>query len=242
MIYLALATVLRLWHAFGGYRVSRVGSERLPRAGGVVLAINHTSYVDFTFAGLEMLRTDRRRVRFMGKKELQDNPVLRFLMWGCGVIPVDRSAGHDAYVAAVEQLQRGEVVAIYPESTISLSLEIETLKSGAARMALEAGVPIVPCIVWGTQRIAPKGAPKNLGRSRLPVAVATGDPIMPTGSVDELTALLRDAMATLLDEVQAAYGTHPAGAAWVPERLGGSAPPALSPRPEPGSGPTSDDG
>ena len=224
MIYGLLVLVFRALNAVGGHRTTRVGSGRLPGTGGAVLAINHTSYVDFTYLGISARSVDRRLIRFMGKAELRRNLVVRWLMWGCRVIPVDRSAGHGAYVAAVDELRAGEVVGIYPEATISRSYEIKQLKTGAARMALEAEVPIIPCIVWGSQRIFPKGGTRHLGRTRTPVMVSVGVPVPPVGTPDELTATLHAAMTSLLHEVQDAYGPHPAGAAWVPARLGGSAP------------------
>ncbi len=224
MIYGLLVLTCRLANLIGGHRTARSGAGRLPSTGGAVLAINHTSYVDFTYVGINTLSVDRRRIRFMGKVELRKNPFVRWLMWGCKVIPVDRSAGHDAYLAAVNELRAGEIVGIYPEATISRSFEIKDLKTGAARMALEADVPIIPSIVWGSQRIAPKGGTKHLGRTKTPVMVAVGDPIAPTGTADELTAALHEAMTRLLHEVQDEYGPHPVGAPWVPARLGGSAP------------------
>lgn len=224
MSYRFLIGLFRLFNLWGGHRIVRHGTARLPATGGAVIAINHTSYLDFSFIGIEAYRRDRRFLRILAKAELAENPVLRFLMKGCGVIAVDRSAGHDAYLAAVEQLRAGEIVAVYPEATISLSLEIKQLKTGAARMALEAGRPIIPAIVWGSQRIAPKGAPRHLGRSKVKVLVATGEPVPPEGTVDDLTATLAEAMTTLLHDVQDAYGPHPAGEPWVPARLGGSAP------------------
>ncbi|MBP2390274.1 lysophospholipid acyltransferase family protein [Aeromicrobium fastidiosum] len=224
MIYGLLVLVFRMLNAVGGHRTTRVGSGRLPAAGGAVLAINHTSYVDFTYLGISARSVDRRLIRFMGKAELRRNLVVRWLMWGCRVIPVDRSAGHGAYVAAVDELRAGEVVGIYPEATISRSYEIKQLKTGAARMALEAGVPIVPCIVWGSQRIFPKGGARHLGRTRTPVMVSVGDPLPPVGTPDELTATLHASMTSLLHAVQDAYGPHPGGEPWVPARLGGSAP------------------
>jgi 1-acyl-sn-glycerol-3-phosphate acyltransferase len=219
-----VVTVVRLFNLVTGHGVVRHGSGRLPAEGAAVLAINHTAYVDFVYVGLEAYRRDRRQVRFMGKVELSGNPVLRWAMRGCGVILVDRSAGHDSYVMAVDQLRRGEVVGIYPEATISRSFELKTFKSGAARMALEAGVPIIPAIVWGAQRIATKGRPKHLGRTKTPVTVAIGEPIAAAGTPEELTARLHDAMQAVLLEVQESYGAHPAGEDWVPVRLGGSAP------------------
>jgi 1-acyl-sn-glycerol-3-phosphate acyltransferase len=224
VIYGALVLLSRGFNAVGGHRTVRTGSGRLPATGGAVLAINHTSYVDFTYLGISARDVDGRQIRFMGKVELRRNLLVRWLMWGCRVIPVDRSAGHDAYLAAVDELRRGEIVGIYPEATISRSYEIKQLKTGAARMALEAGVPIVPCIVWGSQRIAPKGGAKHLGRTGTPVMVSVGEPVPAVGTPDELTATLHLAMTSLLHRVQDAYGPHPAGAPWVPARLGGSAP------------------
>ncbi len=224
MIYGLLVLMFRGFNGFGGHRTVRVGPQRLPAVGGAVLAINHTSYVDFTYLGISVRDVDRRLIRFMGKVELRRNPFVRWLMWGCRVIPVDRSAGHDAYLAAVDELRAGEVVGIYPEATISRSYEIKRLKTGAARMALEADVPIVPCVVWGSQRIAPKGAPKRWGRTGTPVMVSLGDPVPPSGTPEQLTEALHTAMTSLLHVVQDAYGPHPPGADWGPARLGGSAP------------------
>jgi 1-acyl-sn-glycerol-3-phosphate acyltransferase len=224
MTFWLVVTVVRLFNLVTGHRVVRHGSNRLPVQGAAVLAINHTAYVDFIYVGLEAYRREHRRVRFMGKVELSGNPVLRWAMRGCGVILVDRAAGHDSYVAAVDELRRGEIVGIYPEATISRSFELKGFKFGAARMALEADVPIVPAIVWGAQRIATKGRPKHLGRTRTPVMVSVGQPLAPRGTPEELTTQLREAMQALVLDVQDAYGAHPAGEDWVPARLGGSAP------------------
>ena len=224
MTFWLVVAVVRLFNLVAGHRVVRLGDGRVPAEGGAVVAINHTAYVDFIYAGLEAYRHDRRQLRFMGKVELSGNPLLRWLMRGCGVILVDRSAGRDSFVAAVDELRRGEVVGIYPEATISRSFEIKAFKSGAARMALEAEVPIIPLIVWGAQRIATKGRPRHLGRTKTPVMVSVGEPIPATGTAEELSVRLRDAMQTMLLDVQQAYRLHPAGEDWVPARLGGSAP------------------
>lgn len=83
-------------------------------------------------------------------------------------------------------------------------------------------MPIYPMIVWGTQRIVTKGY-RNLGRTKTPVATSIGEPLEPIGTAQELSAALRTAMETLLRETQDAYGPHPAGEFWVPNRLGGGA-------------------
>ncbi len=211
MIYGLLVGFFRTFNWATGHKTIRHGDRRLPTGSGAVLAINHTSYVDFVYIGVDAKIRDKRFIRFMGKIELKKNPVLRWLMWGCRVIAVDRSAGANAYSAAVDELRKGEIVGIYPEATISRSFEIKTFKSGAARMALEAGVPIIPCIVWGSQRIVTKGLPRKLGRTKTPVMVSIGEPIPATGTADEITTALHAAMSTLLLEVQDAYGAHPEG-------------------------------
>jgi len=159
----------------------------------------------------------------MAKAELADNKVLGFLMRGCGVIEVDRSAGAQAYRAGVDALKRGELVGVYPEATISRSFEIKEMKSGAARMAIDAGVPIIPLIVWGAQRIVTKGGPKNLGRNRFPISVEVGAPIDPVEPAEALSEILRIEMDAILRHVQDGF-VHEPGAYWVPRRLGGGAP------------------
>ena len=90
-------------------------------------------------------------------------------------------------------------------------------------MALEAQVPIVPVIVWGAHRIWPKDHPKKVFRNKVPIVVAAGRPLAPRGTVEQLNAVLREAMKALLYRVQEEY-PHPRGEFWVPQRLGGGAP------------------
>ena len=73
---------------------------------------------------------------------------------------------------AVERLRAGELVGVYPEATISRSFELKEFKSGAARMARDADVPIIPMIVWGAQRMWTKDHPRNMGRKKIPITVA----------------------------------------------------------------------
>jgi 1-acyl-sn-glycerol-3-phosphate acyltransferase len=112
---------------------------------------------------------------------------------------------------------------MHPEATISRSFELREFKTGAARMALEAQVPIVPLIVWGAHRIWPKDHEKKLFRNKIPITVAAGHPLPPHGTAEELNVTLRRAMNELLYQVQEEY-PHPEGEFWVPRRLGGGAP------------------
>lgn len=205
-----------------GTRITFEGLDNIPTTGGAVIAINHTGYVDFLPAGLAATAR-HRRMRFMIKSEMEDVPVVGFLIKHTGTIPVDRGAGAGAYARAVDALRAGELVGVYPEATISRSFELKGFKTGAARMALAADAPIIPLIVWGAHRIWTKDHPKSLGRKKIPINVVVGAPIEPSGSFTELDAALRDSMSSLLDEAQREYPA-PSGQFWVPRRLGGSAP------------------
>ncbi|UAK37090.1 1-acyl-sn-glycerol-3-phosphate acyltransferase [Gordonia bronchialis] len=208
-----------------GLDLTFTGVQNIPSTGGAVLTINHTGYMDFLPAALGVYRAGRR-TRFMIKSEVMDIAIMRFLVNHTSTVPVDRSEGAQAYTAAVDALRAGEIVAVYPEATISRSFELKAFKTGAVRMAAEARVPIVPAIVWGAHRQWTKTGKRNMGRSKLPVSVRFGLPLAIDSAVDPSaeTARLRDAMSTMLHEVQDAYGEHPKGEFWVPARLGGSAP------------------
>jgi 1-acyl-sn-glycerol-3-phosphate acyltransferase len=146
-------------------------------------------------------------------------------------IPVDRDAGLAAYKQALAALKDGEVVGVFPEATISRSFTIKELKTGAARMAVAAGVPIVPMALWGSQRLWTKGRPRTLTRRHVPISIAVDQPLVPlvpSGSDgDAVTAELRQRMSRLLDTVQRGYPDQPHGpddAWWQPAHLGGTAP------------------
>ncbi|HET7074774.1 MAG TPA: lysophospholipid acyltransferase family protein [Mycobacterium sp.] len=218
----AIEIVARLGVLASGSRITYRGEENIPDRGAAVIAINHTSYVDFLPAALAVYRR-HRRLRFMIKAEMQQVKVVNFLINHTGTIAVDRCAGAEAYAVAVQRLREGELVGVYPEATISRSFELKEFKTGAARMAIEGNVPIVPVIVWGAQRIWTKDHPRHLGRNRIPITVQVGAPLCATKDVAATDAALRESMATLLHQTQRRY-PHPAGAYWVPRRLGGGAP------------------
>ena len=190
-----------------------------------MLASNHVSYLDFTFVGLAAY-PKRRYVRFMAKKSVFDHRVSGPLMRGMHHIPVDRSAGASAYGAAVTALRDGELVGVFPESTISRAFVPRDLKSGAARMALESGTPLLPVAVWGGQRIWTSGRKPKL-RRHVPIVVKVGAPIEISGteSAADLTAVLHERLTKLTEEVQRAYPPPPAPKSrWQPAYLGGTAP------------------
>ena len=205
-----------------GTTITYQGMEHIPARGGAVIAMNHISYIDYLPAGLAT-RQRRRRIRYMLKAEALENPAIDFIIRKTQCIPVDRSAGAGAYAEAVRRLRAGQLVGVFPEATISRSFELKDFKTGAVRMALEAQAPIVPLILWGSQRMWTKGHPRNLGRKKIPWVIRAGPPLEPIGAVEELGAALRAEMTEILHEVQEQY-PHPPGAFWVPRRLGGGAP------------------
>ena len=215
-------TILPPLIAANGTKIVFQGLENIPARGGALLTLNHTSYLDWLPASYAAYKR-RRRLRFMIKSEMQDVKAVNYVIKHARLIPVDRQAGHDAFDVAVQQLKQGELVGMHPEATISRSFELRQFKTGAARMALEAQVPLIPFVVWGAHRIWPKDHPKNLVRNNVPITVAAGRPLAPVGDVEQLNSVLRREMERLLYRVQEEY-PHPPGANWVPRRLGGSAP------------------
>jgi 1-acyl-sn-glycerol-3-phosphate acyltransferase len=210
-----------------GIRFDITGTERVPASGGAVMTINHNGYLDFTFAGLTTLPT-KRLVRFMAKKEVFDHKVSGPLMRGMHHIPVDRSSGADSYQAAVKALAAGEIVGVFPEATISQSFDLKEFKTGAARMAMEAGVPLLPCLIWGSQRIMTKGRKRDLRRGAH-IRIVVGAPFHPDPAADPLavTAELKTRMDALLKEARETYRGTAYDADdtwWVPVSMGGTAP------------------
>jgi len=227
LVYPPVIRAAKLSFRLLGMRFQMSGLENVPFTGGAVLASNHVSYLDFIFAGLGPWEAHRRLVRFMAKDSVFRHKVSGPLMRGMHHIPVDRDAGAGSFDAALDALRGGELVGIFPEATISRSFRVKPIKSGAARLAEVAGVPLLPVAVWGGQRMMTKGHPRDFSRGRT-IGIAVGEPVPVDAGPARATRLLRERMQALLDEVQARHpDTVPApgpDAWWLPEHLGGSAP------------------
>ncbi|GAA2384582.1 lysophospholipid acyltransferase family protein [Dactylosporangium salmoneum] len=209
-------------------KITIEGEEHVPADGGAVIACNHISYLDFIFCGLGA-RPSKRLVRFMAKEEIFRHRIGGPLMRGMHHIPVDRDAGMASYKAALTALKGGEVVGVFPEATISPSFTVKELKSGAARMAAATGVPLVPMVLWGTQRFWTKGRPKDLTQRGVAITILMGEPLRPQrrDNQDAVSVELRTRMTALLDRAQREYPQAPAGPEdtwWLPAHLGGTAP------------------
>ena len=209
-----------------GLRFTILGEENVPAVGGAVMAINHTGYFDFTYAGLAA-RPRGRLVRFMAKKSVFGHRVTGPLMRGMKHIPVDRHAGQGAIEAGLAAVRAGEIVGIFPEATMSRSFELKPFKGGAARIARDGGVPLLPTTLWGSQRVWTKDAPKHRLRSNTPIHITVGQPMHLAAGADhnEATWRLRLAMAGQLAAQQAAYPRMTGDdLRYLPARLGGTAP------------------
>ncbi|MER5969797.1 lysophospholipid acyltransferase family protein [Streptomyces sp. NPDC002055] len=209
------------------------GTEHIPRRGGAVLVSNHIGYLDFVFCGLTALPA-KRLVRFMAKESVFRHKVSGPLMRAMKHIPVDRAQGEHAYAHALKALRSGEIIGVFPEATISQSFTLKNFKSGAARLAQEAGVPLLPMALWGTQRLWTKGKPRNLGRNHIPITIRVGEPMdtEPGETAVGITQRVRARVQDLLEAAQRAYPVRPKGPEdtwWVPAHLGGTAP--LPPQP-----------
>lgn len=180
-----------LW---GLFRLHARGRENLPRQGGFVLACNHVSSFDPWPLGMPIW--PRRQLRFMAKSELYWFP-LTLILNGAGAFPVRRGqADAEAIDTAVRLAREGNVVAMFPEGTRrrkGLVKKFEARpRTGAARIALEAGVPLVPAAVKGTDRLLRLG----------PLRIAYGAPIDIEGldtqqATDRLMARIEELEASL---------------------------------------------
>lgn len=220
---------LAAWAGIGVMRLQRwrfniSGQEHVPAEGGALIAANHQSFWDFFAVSRYPYEALGRPVRILAKKSMFEVPLFGRFMYATGCIPVDRSRGVEAFRGAIEALQRGELVLIMPEGTISRSFDLLPFRSGAARMAQTAGVPLIPAASWGSHRFH-----TSLRRARfrwkLPVSVRYGSPFTPIGDAAETSELLKEAVQAQLDRAIDSYADgSPTGAWWVPARLGGGAP------------------
>ena len=149
------------------------GVENVPNEGPAILASNHLSYADWLFMPLTL----SRRVTFVAKAEYFTGTGIkgwlqRTFFFGAGQVPIDRSGGRaseGAILSGLKILRNGDLFGIYPEGTRSFDGRLYRGKTGIARMALEAQVPVIPVAVIGTDVVAPPG--KVFGRISRPHVV-----------------------------------------------------------------------
>lgn len=190
------------------YRAEVSGDERVPEHGPAILAANHESLVDPFVLGL----ATRRVVHYMAKSELFRNDVLRPLMRGFGTFPIERGRGdREAMARARALLERGEIVGMFPQGTAQ-PLRHRPFRRGAARLALQSGVPIVPVCLVATERVL-RPHDVRIGLPKVHVLVAVPIPVerrKPTiVAANELIARVEAAVL----ELRRPYGEP--GHAWL---------------------------
>jgi 1-acyl-sn-glycerol-3-phosphate acyltransferase len=158
----------------GMWKVSTSGMEHVPSSGGAIFCPNHTSVIDSFFLPLVL----PRRITFVGKAEYMDSWKTKYIFPAIGMIPIDRTGGDAAERAlntAARVLEAGEFFGIYPEGTRARDGRLHRGRTGAARLALRTGAPIIPVGIKGTRDIQPPDA--KLPRPFKPAELHFGQPI-----------------------------------------------------------------
>jgi 1-acyl-sn-glycerol-3-phosphate acyltransferase len=173
---------LRVW-----FRWHVEGLEHIPKKGPAIIAANHIAYLDPLAVAYGVVRAGRRP-RFLAKSELMHDPKIAWLLRGCGQIEVQRGTRNAilALEAALEALDRGETVCIFPEGTVTTDPDLRPMasKTGTPRLALRSGAPVIPCGVWGTANVWPKNFKRNW-KFKQDIAVRFGKPVVYEGDPDK---------------------------------------------------------
>ncbi len=191
------------------------GLDHIPRSGGVVVAANHISHIDPIYSGLAV-HLARRVPRFLAKDSLWRVPVLGTVLRATGQIPVFRQTAEarSSLRDGIAALERGKVLVVYPEGTISRDPEHWPMhpRTGVARLALSSGAPVVPMVHWGTHEVLDGYHKRYRPVPRTTVTVRCGEPVdlsayrgRPVDAVllREVTDLVMGRVRDLLAEVRA---------------------------------------
>jgi 1-acyl-sn-glycerol-3-phosphate acyltransferase len=228
------------------------GKENIPRAGGVILAPNHLSYADWPAVALFSYVYGHRYPVFMIKSAVFEVKVLGPLMYKLGQLPVYRGRGDAGLVLkqAEQALRAGACVIVYPEGTASRDPDLWPMvgKTGAARLALTTGAPVIPIAHWGAQEVLPYGSKKPKLFPRKTVRMAAGPPVDLSAyqgqrlGASTLRAATADIMADITGLLAKIRRATPPAVPWDPaaggrvssDRTGdgSAAPPAASPEAE----------
>jgi len=201
---LLLATTIPDWR----------GGEKIPAEGGVILALNHVSEID-PLSAAHLTWDYGRQSRYLAKSSLFKNKALGGFLRGAGQIPVDRGAGVGALKEAIDAVNGGELVVVYVEGSLTKDPTGWPMKAktGAARLALETGAPVLPIGQWGAQELLPAYARKpQLKGGRKKVSMYVGDPVplddlraqpVTTETIHEATDRI---MAAIVEQVELIRG------------------------------------
>jgi len=201
-----LATTKRTW----------VGGENIPESGGFILVLNHISHLD-PFMAAHVVYDHGRMPRYLAKSGLFKNKVLGYFLRSAGQIPVERMSKNavGAYDAAVAAVRSGECVVVYPEGTITRDPDGWPMigKTGAARIALETGCPVIPVGQWGAQEILAPYAKKPDLFPRKQITMKVGAAVdlsdlaaqpRSAATIQEATGRIMTAITGLVEDVRGA--------------------------------------
>jgi 1-acyl-sn-glycerol-3-phosphate acyltransferase len=191
-----------------------IDGEKIPAKGGCVVVGNHVSHIDpLTFG--HFIYGHGRIVRFLAKVEVLDVPVIGKIIRATGQIPVYRMTtdASQAFRAAVTAVEEGKCVAVYPEGTLTRQPELWPMvgKTGAARIALASGVPVIPIAQWGPQDILWPYAARPRLFPRKTVVLKAGDPVdlddlrdlpLTPEVLKEATSRIMDGITRLLEDIR----------------------------------------
>lgn len=204
------------------YRIR--GVERVPMTGPVIIAPNHFTEIDPLVFGLSVWKRGRLP-HFLIKRSLTRLPIVGWILRKGGNVPVDRdgTGGHATVRAAGELMRAGGLVIVYPEGSLTRDPDLWPMrgKTGAVRIALEHGIPVIPAAHWGTQAIMARYGRKLTLFRRKPVDVIFGEPVDLSayeGRLDRVTleAATADVMAAITDLLAELRGETPPADRWDP--------------------------
>ncbi|WP_203335773.1 lysophospholipid acyltransferase family protein [Nocardioides limicola] len=193
-----------------------IGGEKLPATGGHIIVLNHISHID-PLLSAHLLYDHGRLPRYLAKANLFQNKALATFLTAAGQIPVQRLTvdAVGAYDAAVAAVNAGECVVVYPEGTLTRDPDLWPMrgKTGAARIALATGCPVIPVGHWGAQEILAPYASRPHLLPRRTVRMLVGDPVdladltgteITADQVTEATGRIMDALTELVEELRSA--------------------------------------
>ncbi len=220
MFWVLAALILPLGSLLARFRV--VDGEKMPRSGALILAPNHYSEIDPVMIGIVSWKLGRLP-RFLAKESLFHVPVLGWFLRRSGQVPVSRAGatrGSAPLEAAQKIIDDGRIVIIYPEGSLTRDPDLWPMrgKTGAARMALEHRIPVIPIAHWGTQQVLPRYGKKISWFPRKTIDVKVGDPVdlsafegrnLDSATLSEATSAIMDAITALLEDLRAEKAPRP---------------------------------
>lgn len=192
-----------------------VDRERMPRQGAYIVAPNHYSEIDPVMMGIVLWKLGRLP-RFLAKDSLFKVPVVGWFLRKSGQVPVARGGaarGSAPLDAAQKIIDEGRIVVVYPEGSLTRDPDMWPMrgKTGAARMALEHGIPVIPMAHWGTQQVMARYSKKISFFPRKTIDVKIGDPVdlsafagrsLDAATLAEATAVIMQAITALLEDLR----------------------------------------